>query len=344
MALHPHSQFVMHDSSSLLHIRTTEETERHKISSYVDPFMKRYTKDFSMTDHAEMLTKRYLNNEKIKKLNLHVPEQKGFFDGAELTESSWAGTSTTYKNDIDKDHVENLQKLIRERTVPEHLSYVKGYTFDPVSNKLDVEIETKKLDISRSQFGIESGGIQWEPVEPRHSYHNDCASTYRDHVMGRFPTPAYEFDMHPRDPMDYPRGGNPFLEPATKADKFQAQLKKNLTIIVKSRAAPINNVPENELIAIETLREMITETEFRKYIKYGFLLVRGTSGNVYQVFRNQSHTKVWKNGKLIEEICVRIDNDEIPPTDNVIAFKVLIEVSEEEFKKRGNVYPMAKAA
>ena len=121
-------------------------------------------------------------------------------------------------------------------------------------------------------------------------------------------------------------------------------IKSNLTIIIKSRADIITQAPKNEQCALETLREMITETEFRKYIKYGFILVKGKSGNVYQIFRNQSHTKIWYNGKLIEEVCVRIRDRKIPPTDNLIAFKTMIETDEDEFRKLGNVYKMDIAA
>jgi len=89
--------------------------------------------------------------------------------------------------------------------------------------------------------------------------------------------------------------------------------------------------------------DVIIEKDFRKYIRYGFVLVNGKSGATYQIFRNMAHTKVWKGGKLIEEICVRI-KDKVPPTDNVIAFKVMIESDELAFKKIANVYPMQKAA
>lgn len=109
----------------------------------------------------------------------------------------------------------------------------------------------------------------------------------------------------------------------------------------KTRGSLVHNVSENEQVAIETLREIISESEFRKYINYGFISVRGRSGLVYQIFRNQSHTKVWRGNKLIEEICVRIKNVNIPLTDNVIAFKAIIEADEEGFRKMGNLYKMA---
>jgi hypothetical protein len=118
------------------------------------------------------------------------------------------------------------------------------------------------------------------------------------------------------------------------------KLKNNLVIHIKSRADLLWSVPDNEKVAMETLREVISETEFRKYLKYGFILVKGQSGDTYQIFRNRSHTKIWRAGKIVEEVCVRISETGIPPTDNVIAFRTIIQSNEEDFKKLGNVYKM----
>lgn len=123
------------------------------------------------------------------------------------------------------------------------------------------------------------------------------------------------------------------------------KIRSNLVIHVKSRnIQPSREIPENEQIAMETLRESITEAEFRKYLAFGFVLVEGKGGTTYQVFKNRSHTKVWKNGKVVEEICIRIDDCKVPPTDSVIAFRAMIKTSEEDFRKMGNVYNMREAA
>ena len=121
------------------------------------------------------------------------------------------------------------------------------------------------------------------------------------------------------------------------------EIRDQLTIIVKSRVQEFGNVPENEKVAMQTLRDMITEAEFRKYVKYGFISVYGKSGKVYQVFRNKWHTRVFFQGELVEEICVRLKGD-VPPTDNVIAFKTMIEADEESFARLGNRYNMREAA
>lgn len=126
--------------------------------------------------------------------------------------------------------------------------------------------------------------------------------------------------------------------------ELRKKIRTNLVIKIKTRAQPIRGIQKNEEIAIETLREMITEQEFRRYVKHGFIMVAGQNDRFYQVFRNNPHTKVWYKGKVIEQVCVRIQDRNIPATDNVIAFKTMIETDEAEFKKLGNVYPMRVAA
>jgi hypothetical protein len=121
------------------------------------------------------------------------------------------------------------------------------------------------------------------------------------------------------------------------------RIKSKLTIIIKSRAQELCTIPDNEWVAMQTLREMITEADYRKYIKDGFITIRGQSGKIYQIFRNKSHTKVYFKGELIEEICVRLKSN-APPTDSVIAFKTMIEVDEESFAVLGNRYNMKQAA
>lgn len=124
----------------------------------------------------------------------------------------------------------------------------------------------------------------------------------------------------------------------------QQKIKNNLLIKVKSRGTAHKHIPENEQIAMDTLREYITETEFRKYLRFGFICIDGQEGRTYQIFKNHSHTKVWKDGKVIEEVCVYLKNKKIPPTDTVIAFRTMIKTSEEDFRKLGNVYNMRRAA
>jgi len=200
------------------------------------------------------------------------------------------------------DYFEDFRYPARER--PRSKSFVKGMEYDPMSGRIEVDIETVNY-------------------------------IYSDHPIG-YPEANPACPDAFIDPSEF---GDALVGTGTKAKEYiRAQLKSKLTIIVKSRARPIQNIPDNERVAIETLREMITEAEFRKYIKDGFILVRGLSGRIYQIFRDQHHTKVWEKGKLVEEVCVRLKSSKVPPTDNVIAFRTAILCSESEFRKLGNVY------
>lgn len=131
-------------------------------------------------------------------------------------------------------------------------------------------------------------------------------------------------------------------------ERKRQNIRSRLVSVVKTRSEAIRGNTPEECLAMETLREVVTEDEFKRYLRYGFVLVRGRSGATYQVFRNRSHVKVWVGGKVIEEICVYLKDTadhggsgKIPMTDKVIAFKAMIETDEESFKTLGNRYRMA---
>jgi len=146
--------------------------------------------------------------------------------------------------------------------------------------------------------------------------------------------------------------GNPSIF-GEDAVGYERQIKlKTFKMKIKSNLQPNEDVSKDrkpvsgegaELVAIETLREMISESKFRRYLKNGFITVNASDGKTYQVFRDKWHTKVWKKGKLVEEICTRLSTN-VPPTDNVIAFKTMLECDIKEFKSIGNVYNMRKVA
>jgi hypothetical protein len=162
-------------------------------------------------------------------------------------------------------------------------------------------------------------------------------------VSARVITASGEMEIPPDIWMEL--GGNPGSteEEFTGNDlrsKIRSVIKSNLCIINKAgRSSPISfNVTGPERTALETLREMLPEEQFRQYLRYGFIIVRGSSGRQYQIFRDNRHTMVYKEGKIVEEICIRIKDNNIPPTDNVVAFKSIIEASEDIFRSSGNIY------
>jgi hypothetical protein len=127
-------------------------------------------------------------------------------------------------------------------------------------------------------------------------------------------------------------------------DPKREKVRSGLQVVVKSRADEMTGISPQERVAMDTLREMISEADYRRYLKYGFVVVRGDSGDSYQIFRNKQHLKVWRRDVLVEEICVRIKDWAVPPTDKIIAFITMILADEEAFKAMGNRYKMAQYA
>jgi len=131
-------------------------------------------------------------------------------------------------------------------------------------------------------------------------------------------------------------------------------IKRNLLIKMgKSRQVLPKKITPEELKAQDTLRDMITEKEWRRYITNGFLMVRGKPGFYfpdckiekmrglvgpfwYQIFRDQRHTKVFKDNKIVGEICIHTDK-KCPETDHVINLKLLVEFDEKQLWVGGNL-------
>lgn len=129
--------------------------------------------------------------------------------------------------------------------------------------------------------------------------------------------------------------------------EIKSKIKDNLVIKINRRQArkvlPIHKINLNEIKARESLRDMITESEWRGYLTNGFIMVKGGSGLWYQIFNNQhEQLRVYKNGKFIQKICIHTDY-ECPPTDHVINMKVLVEIDEESVAAGGNVYTITES-
>lgn len=103
------------------------------------------------------------------------------------------------------------------------------------------------------------------------------------------------------------------------------------------RCANFQGSQANEIIALQLLRQMVEPQVFKKYLKYGFVTVKGPSGLVYQI-KKQSHIiTVWENGQILSTLCVYLKDKSIPPTDEVIAKMLICECDEADIWERANV-------
>lgn len=114
----------------------------------------------------------------------------------------------------------------------------------------------------------------------------------------------------------------------------------NLTENDRRRRYGIPNAKDlAELKARDCLRDMLSEADWRRYVTNSFLMVRGESGKWYQLFENGERIRVYLKGQYIGSICIHTDGG-CPPTDHVIAMKLLIELDEDALWVEGNVSRM----
>ena len=153
------------------------------------------------------------------------------------------------------------------------------------------------------------------------------------------------------------------VTPSDKAKDFVKRIIRNRIHIEKKRESKskrpryfyekikelVTN-PEAETKAQNSLRDMISEDEFKRYLKRGFVVVEGKyryvisplSSMVRAYDINKAYQKPINDGVLsipeaIAEFCIHTDeNTNVPPSDHVINMMRLIQLDENEFLKTAN--------
>jgi hypothetical protein len=118
------------------------------------------------------------------------------------------------------------------------------------------------------------------------------------------------------------------------ADK-RARLKKQHKSFHALRGRPsfVDTMNAAEVTALQLLRSLVTPENFRKYLKYGFVTIKGASGLVYNIYRKR-HVCVYDGQNEVASLCVHINAG--PPTDEVIAKILMCECNEPEIWQRAN--------
>jgi len=132
-------------------------------------------------------------------------------------------------------------------------------------------------------------------------------------------------------------------KPLTKEEKIRQQLRQKLMPQLLFRRFGVGkSSKDSEKKAREALRAIIGDIRFRRYLKHGFITIKGQSGLIYQVFPGTTMTRVWKEGKPLEKLCVVFCDSSVPPTDSVIMRLLMILDSEEEFRKQAHTFTFNK--
>ncbi len=101
--------------------------------------------------------------------------------------------------------------------------------------------------------------------------------------------------------------------------------------IIRERYAPAviskRSLPKasdiREMRARQTLHRIVGDEQFRSFFKNGFITLKAKSGLVYQMFTGHQNTRVYKNGQIIEYMCIVLRGS-FPPTDELIMRYLLL--------------------
>lgn len=138
-------------------------------------------------------------------------------------------------------------------------------------------------------------------------------------------------------------------KPLTKQEKLRAMLKQRMApaAIINhngsrpralGRGADFGDAKQNEIVALQLLRQMVPHDVFKKYLKYGFVTVNGPSGLTYQIQRKSHNIIVWDKGQKVSSLCVYLQDTNIPPTDEVVAKMLICQYDEPDIWKRANIH------
>ena len=134
---------------------------------------------------------------------------------------------------------------------------------------------------------------------------------------------------------------------AMKQDMFVNRMRRNLIEpgkvnhrgdAVRARMFAPDYSSESELTALSLLKSLVDARQWRQYLTYGFVMVRGKSGLQYQVRRGRSHVRVFSRyGRLLAELCLNPKTN-VPPTDHAVMKLLMLQSGESGFWGRANVY------
>lgn len=229
-----------------------------------------------------------------------------------------------------------------------------------IPSKVTVNTTTSCLEEKNDYFPHFINAYLSHHIEDQNNYlshyieHQYATSTERKITLSTGGT--FDFYSYPHEwPDNAPTGcieGLPcyFVEThsvlAIKKYRLQQKISKNLSVSLSHlRAVKVegqfDGISRSENKALSLLKQILsTEKEWRKYLVHGFIAVRGKSGLIYKIERGKSHIGVYNMGCKIAELCVNFKFG-IPPTDSVIAGKVLIEANETDIWRKANIYGRA---
>ena len=126
--------------------------------------------------------------------------------------------------------------------------------------------------------------------------------------------------------------------PVPLSDRFRQIIQSRQCPLFISSRTPVRAASEErELRARQTLRRVLGDDGFKRFLRNGFVSVRSNSGKVYQIYPGHGMTIVYNHGTPIEKLCVVLRGD-FTPTDSLLTRYIMILHDENHFRSYANVF------
>ena len=126
--------------------------------------------------------------------------------------------------------------------------------------------------------------------------------------------------------------GTPHVVSKSPQEKLREILqRRQAPLVIVSRKTMDHTSDFREMRARETLKRVLGDDKFKSFLKRGFISVRAKSGLIYQIFPGYGMTTVYRNGEMIERLCVVLRGN-FPDTDSIIMRYLLILNDEKDFR------------
>lgn len=121
--------------------------------------------------------------------------------------------------------------------------------------------------------------------------------------------------------------------PIAPGDRLRQMIQARIApAIRRSRTSMSIAMDVREQRARQTLRRIIGEQTFRKFMRDGFITVVPKSGLTYKIYPGLGMTEVYDRGIMVDRLCVVLKGS-FPPTDSLLMRYLLILNDEGEFSE-----------
>lgn len=236
--------------------------------------------------------------------------------------------------------MENISAINNSLTIinPEKISLNDNYiTYAPLENYCTI---TNSIPTVTIQL-MNTNSITWHKVNitnsPDYTSSIPTSCSYDNQSILKY---RFYADMDNNGFVTY-NLDNFNIVPNSKKELFKQNIKSNLKAINSSKKTRSysNSLSFQEQKARNTLRDLITEKEWRRYLTNQYVMIKGhLTNNYYQVFATGGMMNVYQKGKLIATHCIHTHKS-CPPTDHILNVLFLAKYDESTLLAAGNFRP-----